>query len=249
MKPVLFAGPSLYRFADPALAEFDIRPPAKSGDILCAVLEGVTRIGLIDGQFETAPSVWHKELLAGLDRGVVIYGAASLGALRACECAEFGMIGIGRIFDQYRIGERTSDADVALVFGPAETGYMPLSLTMADADFIIDEIAEAGDISERGIFSLRSSARSFHYKERKWEDVISAAVLEDRERKSVLKFVEGYCPCQKQRDAVMLISAMISDEIHVSRSKRPRKWILSKTSYLMSLYAREHEKLLLQNSS
>ncbi|RUX88390.1 hypothetical protein EN930_18015 [Mesorhizobium sp. M7A.F.Ca.CA.004.11.2.1] len=75
---------------------FDIAPPARCGDVMRAVLEGRKVIGLIDGLFESGPAVWHKEILFALDAGCRLLGAASMGALRAAECWQFGMIGIGK---------------------------------------------------------------------------------------------------------------------------------------------------------
>ena len=36
--------------------------------------------------------------------GVRVYGAASMGALRAAELDAFGMVGIGKIYESYRVG-------------------------------------------------------------------------------------------------------------------------------------------------
>jgi hypothetical protein len=74
----------------------EIRPPAVQGDILDAVRAGVCAIGLIDGHFEFAAPVWHKEILFALSIRVRVLGAANRGALRASECAAFGMVGVGR---------------------------------------------------------------------------------------------------------------------------------------------------------
>ena len=124
---VIFAGPSIYGLDKTATAFADLRAPARCGDVLKAVRDGAQTIGLIDGVFESLPSVWHKEILFALAAGVRVLGAASLGALRAAECHSFGMEGVGPIFRQYRSGARTSDADVAVVHAPAELGYKPLT--------------------------------------------------------------------------------------------------------------------------
>ena len=42
---------------------------------------GYRRIGIIDGHFGNVPSVWHKEILFALSKGVEVSGAASMGAL------------------------------------------------------------------------------------------------------------------------------------------------------------------------
>jgi hypothetical protein len=50
-----------------------------------------------------------------------------MGALRAAELQGFGMVGHGRIFEWYRDGVIEADDEVALIHGPAELGYPPLS--------------------------------------------------------------------------------------------------------------------------
>ncbi|HEY5550419.1 MAG TPA: TfuA-like protein, partial [Opitutaceae bacterium] len=96
---VVFVGPSL---TDPKLrtdsGSVRFRPPAAMGDVTKAVIEGATAVGLVDGVFEAVASVWHKEILYALAEGVQVFGAASMGALRAAECAPYGMIGVGAIF-------------------------------------------------------------------------------------------------------------------------------------------------------
>ena len=101
---VLFAGPSLSGEISTLKRKFpglDIRPPAACGDILRAVRDGAKAIGLIDGYFGDLPSVWHKEILFALHNGVAVAGGASMGALRAAECAPFGMVGLGSIYEDY----------------------------------------------------------------------------------------------------------------------------------------------------
>ena len=39
------------------------------------------RIAIIDGYFERMAAVWHKEILVALERGIAVWGAASMGAL------------------------------------------------------------------------------------------------------------------------------------------------------------------------
>ena len=100
---VLFVGSSLYG-STVDLSGLDVRPPASQGQVLAAVHEGATAIGLVDGEFGQHASVWHKEILVALKSGVTVLGASSMGALRAAECAAFGMIPIGTIAAQYLSG-------------------------------------------------------------------------------------------------------------------------------------------------
>ena len=123
---IVFAGPSLCG------AEYDagdviVRGPAQMGDLERAVAEGAHAVGLIDGHYQQVGAVWHKEILLALSSGVAVYGAASMGALRAAECEAFGMVPVGDIARRYCSGALFDDADVALTNGPAELGFPPLT--------------------------------------------------------------------------------------------------------------------------
>ncbi|WP_411196226.1 TfuA-like protein, partial [Rhizobium sp.] len=115
---VIFAGPSLPDAESLAGEAIRVLPPAMQGDVLAQLERGANVIGLIDGGFEYAAPVRHKEILHALSLGVAVFGAASMGALRAAECHPFGMIGIGRIFEDYRTGRLVDDAAVALMHAP-----------------------------------------------------------------------------------------------------------------------------------
>ena len=101
MKPatgelIVFLGPSLPSSETRRIARCTVLPPARQGDIWRALIEHRPRaIALIDGVFESQPSVWHGEILDALDSGVRVFGASSMGALRAAELQAFGMVGVG----------------------------------------------------------------------------------------------------------------------------------------------------------
>ena len=48
-----------------------------------------------------------------MSEGVYMFGAASMGALRAAECAACGMIGIGEIYEGFESNKLEDDSDVA----------------------------------------------------------------------------------------------------------------------------------------
>ncbi|MFC2250876.1 TfuA-like protein [Labrys portucalensis] len=209
MTTILFTGPSLHG-VDPALLEgFAVRPPAGCGDVLAAAMTGADAIGLIDGVFDHAPSVWHKEILYALSEGIPVYGAASMGALRGAECAAFGMIGIGRIFEDYASGRRVADADVGVAHAPAEFGYAPLSLALVDVEATLEAIAEAGALPSTSCEALLAAARRIHFKERSWPDVVAQSGLADAA--SVEAVLERHAVSQKQADALALLARMRAD--------------------------------------
>ena len=139
-KILVYLGPSLsLAKAKAILPRAVYRPPAKQGDIVTDVVNlNPNRVILIDGYFRENLSVWHKEIVYALQfPGVkAIYGAASMGALRAAELDFLGMIGIGKIYHWYRDGVTEDDSEVALSFaerdGPDGPQYYPSTIPLAD---------------------------------------------------------------------------------------------------------------------
>ena len=82
--------------------------------------------------FESVGAVWHKEILLALQDGIAVYGASSMGAIRAAELAPFGMVGVGAIYEAYCDGRYTDDDEVALLQGPATFGYPAMSEAMVN---------------------------------------------------------------------------------------------------------------------
>jgi hypothetical protein len=172
---IVFAGPSLADWLRSSsfdrLDDVIIRAPAVQGDVMQAVLEGATVIGLIDGQFEYVAPVWHKELLYALYRGLMVFGASSMGALRAVECKAYGMRGIGKIYEDYASGHRIDDADVALLHGPRELGYPALTVPLVNLDATFSKALNAGLLKSDLVERLGQAARLVHFKDRSWRSV------------------------------------------------------------------------------
>ena len=135
MTTCLFVGPTLHR--EPTPPGIERFGPAAMGSVFRAVEAGYRRIGIVDGYFGNVPSVWHKEVLFALSAGVEVWGAASMGALRAAELHPFGMIGIGRIYRLYRRELWTDDDEVAVIHAPEHLAFAPLSLSMANIRFTL----------------------------------------------------------------------------------------------------------------
>ena len=146
-RPIIFLGPSL-RLADAReLLDTDYRPPAGQGDLLGAAQEKPPAIGLIDGIFKDAPTVRHREILWAMAQGVPVFGASSMGALRAAELAPQGMIGVGLIYRWFRRFPLLPDDAVAVTHGPAELGSPPLSDAMVDIRRAISAARRAGALT------------------------------------------------------------------------------------------------------
>jgi hypothetical protein len=133
------------------------------GSVFRAVEAGFRRVGIVDGLFGNAPSVWHKEILYAISIGVEVVGAGSMGALRAAELSGFGMTGIGRIFRLFRSGLWSDDDEVAVIHASEELDYCPLSETMANVRFTLRRLRRCGFIDRvvEGELVRRMKARHF----------------------------------------------------------------------------------------
>lgn len=176
MKAIVFAGPTLPpRFRPADAPEIEWRPPVRQGELYRAALTRPAAIGVIDGYFEVVPTVWHKEILWAMAEGIHVFGAASIGALRAAELAVFGMRGIGRIYEAYRDGLLEDDDEVAVLHGPEELGYPPLTEAMVNIRATLDEAVQCGILGEDVAERLTAIAETLFYKERTCDAVLQAA--------------------------------------------------------------------------
>ncbi len=198
---ILFAGPTLSGLS-PDLDGITLRPPARLGDIADAVLEGAVAIGLVDGYFDAVAAPWHKEILYGLASGVALLGSSSMGALRAAECAAFGMRPIGAIALAYLGGTLDDDAAVALCHGPAELGYPPLTEPLVTVTATLERLVALGLLDAAGGHRLLQRAQHLNFRDRTVEALFAGA---DSAMGAAYRQHRVDC---KARDALQLIEAL-----------------------------------------
>jgi hypothetical protein len=178
MSVIIFAGPSLPPASRPAVPGAIWLGPARMGDVRRAAEERPDAIGLIDGYFEVVPSVWHEEILWAMDRGIRVYGAASIGALRAAELDVYGMIGVGRIYEAFRDGALEDDDEVALLHGPEEMGYLPLTEAMVNIRATMDEAVRIGVLTAEAAERAVMVAKALFYKQRTYSAILRIPAAE-----------------------------------------------------------------------
>ncbi|MGA8261316.1 MAG: TfuA-like protein [Arenicellales bacterium] len=219
MTVVLFLGPTLAA----AEAESHLRarclPPVKYGDLFRAVsLFKPRMVGIIDGYFSQVPAVWHKEILWAMKQGVRVFGAASMGALRAAELDRCGMVGIGNIYAAYRDGRFPpydevfeDDDEVAVVHGPAEIGYPAASEALVNIRATLAAAAREGVMDPSTRDHLVSRSKERFYAERSFAAVIgdaSEAGLSRDQVHALEAWIENNRVNQKARDALELLQYM-----------------------------------------
>ena len=210
----VFAGPSLAR-ADAGVPGLTYLPPAAEGDIYRATCEDPRAIALIDGYFEAQPAVWHKEILWAMSQGVHVFGAASMGALRASELWSFGMVGAGVIYRAYRRGVLIDDAEVAVLHGPEELGYPSVSEALVNVRANLSRAQARGILSQAARRLVLQSAQAIYYKDRTWERILAEAVrngVTADEAAALKSWLKSNSFDLKRRDAGVLIRLVKSLE-------------------------------------
>jgi hypothetical protein len=211
--------------------------PVALGGVFRAVEAGYRRIGIVDGLFGNVPSVWHKEILFALSKGIEVVGAASMGALRAAELSAYGMTGIGCIYRLYRRGAWTDDDEVAIIHAEADYGYLQLSEPMANIRFTLRRMRRLGLLDEGTERALIARMKALHLSLRDRHALAAAAMdVAGRASPAVLRGFARHYVEAKERDARALLA-------YLARAPRPPtrpRWTFPRTS----VWVRQFEERL-----
>lgn len=201
-RPVLFVRLSLGRGDRP---DIEVLPPAREGDIesLLTRDEPPPAIGLVDGALPPEPSVSAKEILQAIDRGIPVFGAAGVGALRAAECDRYGMVGIGRIYQAFRSESLDADDEVLRV-------DQPPSEPLVNMRFAVAAAVTAGIATPETAQRFVAVARTMHYPQRTIAAVMRrlATEIDPEECAALHRFLTTEAPDTARDDANALLDAM-----------------------------------------
>jgi TfuA protein len=179
--------------------------PIARGDLPRVVEEGARLVAIIDGVFHQRLPVAPMEIRSALGRGVRIYGASSMGALRAAEMYPLGMIGVGRIYQWYRSGEVAADDEVALIFDP-ET-LESISVPLVNVRYALGKAVDAGLLTEEEPAGLLAAAKKIHYTELTFAQVLRdgrALIPAGQSADSLERYLAGFD--LKHEDAVACLN-------------------------------------------
>jgi hypothetical protein len=196
---VIYLGPTLSRGAAENILTADYLPPICRGD-LARLSEEVRFVGIVDGEFYQSLAVSPKELLPLLKRGVNVFGASSMGALRAAETYNLGTIGIGKVFAMFRDGVLDGDDEVALVY-ERET-YRKLSEPLVNLRCALAMAVEAKIVDDQERDRLIFRMKSEYFPER------SHKALQRLCPTLASYFRDAVLPDVKRDDALQLLIAI-----------------------------------------
>ncbi len=210
IKIIIYLGPSLPLDEAKKILSSNINrevtyaPPIKRGDIPKAISEDYKIIGIIDGIFFRESAVSPREIMEVLKNDVKIYGASSMGALRASELDKYGMVGIGNIYNWYRNGTLNSDDDVALSFDSEE--FIPISEPLVNIRETLKKAFDEKIIDEEEYKILFESAKTLYFPERKWKNIVEISEKKlGKGLSNFYNFVKNNRVDVKKQDAILLL--------------------------------------------
>ncbi|MEA5568493.1 TfuA-like protein [Anabaena sp. UHCC 0399] len=215
--------------------------PVRCGDVLACLRLQPRVIAIIDGFFDRSASVWHKEILWAIAAGVRVFGASSMGALRAAELEAFGMQGFGAIFTAYREGEYIGDDEVAVLHSNATSQYQPLTDALVNIRATVNH-AVSQNILDPAIANLIiSCAKRQFFSQRHLRQAVVDAEAQGGDAKVLAHFWEfvqngGYVD-QKQLDAIGLLKHLAT-MVGESSEKNQVQFQLNKSIFIEELQAR-----------
>ena len=204
----IFTGPTI----SPEEASAELRavylPPAADGDVYRVALHRPQAIGIIDGYFQSVPTVRHKEILWAMSCGIHVFGSASMGALRAAELLPFGMEGVGTVFELYRDGILEDDDEVAVAHGPAETGFVSASEAMVNIRQTLQKAERHGIISTELRVTLEKIGKELFYPDRNYSTMLRYASENGSSQAELSKlhqWLVNHRVNQKREDALLML--------------------------------------------
>ncbi|MEN4007390.1 MAG: TfuA-related McrA-glycine thioamidation protein [Methanobacteriaceae archaeon] len=200
---IVFIGPSLSREEASKILNADYREPIQRGDVSAVLNENPDIIGIIDGVFHQQPAVSHREILDALKRGITVVGGASMGALRASELDDFGMVGIGYVYNQYKKGLIESDDDVAVAINPITMEKLSDSLVSMEYNF--KKALDKGIISKKEFNDLIETAKSIFYPKRTYAYLLNMVQIQPAKIAVIENFLIEEGVDIKRQDAIEVL--------------------------------------------
>ncbi|MFU8652596.1 TfuA-related McrA-glycine thioamidation protein [Methanotorris formicicus] len=188
MKIAIFSKLTLKEDEIKAIIDADVFPPIKRGDLLSPGMNKYDVIGIIDGVFLQNTAVGHREILYRLKEGKVIFGAGSMGALRASELDVYSMIGVGEVYKLYKEGAIVDDDEVAVTF---DDDFNQISFSLVSFRFMVKNAVEKGLISKEEGDLLIKIAKSLYYPLRTFKNVLDKTDFSEEKKEKLLKFFES----------------------------------------------------------
>ena len=137
-----------------------------------------------------------------MKNGVKVFGASSMGALRASELDSLGMVGVGYCYNQYASGAIDSDDDVAVMLD--SDSLEALSTPLISMNYVFENAVCEKIITESEKEELSSIAKSTFYPKRNYSQTLAKSSLNDEKKSALIDFIRESDDIKRQ-DAIELL--------------------------------------------
>lgn len=168
MKCYLYAGPSLGKTEDfvDNNKEMVLLPPIKRGDLIDLIENYEPESVIIaDGIFHNHPPVGHQEIRRALERNWKIFGVSSMGAIRAFEMQDFGIIGYGEVYEWFKENPDFTDDEVTLTHFPIPP-YTHISEPLINIRFLLNTKVEEKIFNKTEVSYFIEELKKLYFGER-----------------------------------------------------------------------------------
>ena len=215
-RPIVFVGPSISQEeARRTLPAAEFRPPIRRGDLDCIAPGSV--VGVVDGLFADTLAISPGEIREAIGSGVAVYGAASMGALRAAEVP--GVIGVGRVFEMYRTGVIERDDEVAVMVHPDT--HEALTEPLVNVRFAVERLVRTGTLRREDGAEIVEAAKALHYTDRLYSKILARSRLAgNRDLEDIIRLLETFD--LKHDDARLLLETISTAQAPARRRRDER---------------------------
>jgi ribosomal protein S12 methylthiotransferase accessory factor len=213
---IVFLGPSIpLARATRILPDAEFRPPIRRGDL--DDIPGGNVVGIIDGLFAETLAISPGEIRNAIERGVAVYGAASMGALRAAEVPR--VVGVGRVFEMYQSGMIERDDEVAVLVSPVSNEA--LTEALVNVRYSVERLVRSGTLNRTDGDAIIEAGLRLHYSDRTYHRILSESTLaRNKDLDDIIHLLSSFS--LKQDDAQLLLERLATAPFPLPASEQNR---------------------------
>jgi TfuA protein len=189
------------------LPEAQVSSPIARGDLALDIRNGIGVVIIIDGTFHQNLAVAADEIMTALRSGIKVYGSSSMGAMRASELRDFGMIGYGQIYEHILTSPTFRDDFLAQTFHEHRGTLRASSYPYIDFYMNLLTLERKKLIKKRDAQRLLELYGKVYYPERCWP-TLRDILLQEKASDHLVALARKACtamPVQKRIDAIGLL--------------------------------------------